>query len=407
MTGVTGQGTTFNLPNFVGELFAISPTDTPFLSLIGDLAGGASTNATLFQWQGYDLRDASDTRQALEGANAPTAEERVAANVNNVVEIHHEAIEISYTKLAAVGQFNSTGSNHPGSVGIDGTNPVQDPYTFQVSAALKQIARDVEQSFVSGTFNNPSTNATARRTRGIIEATATNVSTQGTLIGTATIATTGVVTLAAHGLSNGDAVALTALTGGAVAAYRVYSLYYVKAVTTNTFELAVKVGGATITLATSGGAAVTEATPLTEGLVLDLLQDVWTAGGISEQETAGVMVGGTMKRGLTELFITRKNYRELSRNQAGVSVLSIETDFGNLSVVLSRYMPTGVIQVVSLEECSPVFLNIPGKGFLFEEPLATTGSATRSQIYGEVGLKYGNERRHGKLLNVSAPAPLV
>ena len=31
MAIVNGQGTTFNLPNFVGELFAITPTETPFL----------------------------------------------------------------------------------------------------------------------------------------------------------------------------------------------------------------------------------------------------------------------------------------------------------------------------------------------------------------------------------------
>jgi hypothetical protein len=42
----------------------------------------------------------------------------------------------------------------------------------------------------------------------------------------------------------------------------------------------------------------------------------------------------------------------------------------------------------------PVFLNVPGKGTLFSEPLAKTGAADREQIYGEVGLKYGNERAH-------------
>jgi hypothetical protein len=120
MPGITGQGTTFNLPNYVGELFAESPQDTPFLSAIGGLTGGEQANHTLFQWQGYDLRDAADDRQRVEGANAPTAEARARFNVTNVVEIHQEAIELSYTKLAATGQYNSTGSAHPGSVGISG-----------------------------------------------------------------------------------------------------------------------------------------------------------------------------------------------------------------------------------------------------------------------------------------------
>jgi len=45
MAGITGQGTTYNLPNYVGELFAVSPEDTPFLSSIGGLTGGVSAGA--------------------------------------------------------------------------------------------------------------------------------------------------------------------------------------------------------------------------------------------------------------------------------------------------------------------------------------------------------------------------
>lgn len=175
MTGITGQGTTFNLPNYVGELFSVTPADTPLLSAIGGLTGGRPADATLFEWQSYDLRDADATRQRTEGANAPTAEARVRTNITNVVEIHQEAIEISYTKLAATGQMNSTGSSHPGSVGLSGSNPVLDEEAWQVEQALKQIARDVEVSFISGTFNNPATNASARRTRGLLQALTTNV----------------------------------------------------------------------------------------------------------------------------------------------------------------------------------------------------------------------------------------
>lgn len=174
MSGITGQGTTFTLPNYVGELFAVSREDTPFLSAIGGLTGGRAADATLFQWSTYDLRDPEDDRQALEGAAAPTAEERVRGNVYNVVEIHHESVDVSYTKLAATGQFNSTGSSHAGSVAVNGANAVLDEMDWQVAQALKQIARDVNKSFLTGTFNNPSTNGTARRTRGLLAAITTN-----------------------------------------------------------------------------------------------------------------------------------------------------------------------------------------------------------------------------------------
>lgn len=327
MAGITGQGTTFNLPNYVGELFSQSPQDTPFLSSIGGLSGGEAVTSTLFQWQGYDLRDAADDRQRLEGAAAPTAEARVRFNVSNVVEIHQEAIEISYTKLAATGQFNSTGSTHPGSVGIAGMNPVMDEYEWQIRQALIQIARDVEKTFITGTFANPATNATARKTRGLLAAITTNV------------------------------------------------------------------------IAVDAGAGAPG--PLTKELVLDLLQMVWENGGIQQSGTAAIMCNGFQKRQLTEIFVTDANYQEQTRNIGGVSVTTIITDFGELNVMLNRYMPADQVAVVSLEQCAPKFLLVPGKGFLFVEPLATTGSAKKAQIYGEIGLKYGNEMAHGKITNLT------
>jgi len=322
MPGITGQGTTFNLPNFVGELFSITPADTPFLSAIGGLTGGRPADSTLFQWQSYDLRDADAARQRLEGANAPTAEERVRANITNVVEIHQEAIEISYTKLGATGQYNSTGSSHPGSVGISGSNPVIDEEAWQTEQALKQIARDVNLSFLTGVFANPATNASARKTRGLLEAIVTNV---------------------------------------------------------------VDAGNA----------------PLTEDMVLDLVQLIWTAGGLSESETATLICGGSQKRKLTEIFVTGKGYIEQSRTVGGVAVSTILTDFGTLNIMLERAMPVDEIAVASLDECAPRFLPIPGKGFLFVEELARVGAAIRKQIYGEIGLEYGLEQHHGKITNLN------
>lgn len=407
MAGITGQGTTFNLPNYVGELFAATPTDTPFLSSIGGLTGGERVTSALFQWQGYDLRDAAANRQRLEGANAPTAEARVRFNATNVVEIHQEAVETSYTKLAATGQFHSTGSNHPGAVGIAGSNPVMDEQAWQVQRALEQIARDVERTFIVGAFQNPSDNATPRKTRGIMAATTSNVSNQTpAAIGTATIeADNERFSITSHGLAAGDPVTLTAITGGAVDVVFPDTLYYVLTVpTADTFTIGTRPGGSTITFATDGGADVHEPVALTKVMILDLLQLVWENGGIQVSETAAVMAGGALKRSLTKLFITDSNYQEQTRTVGGVHVQTIETDFGILNVMLNRYMPTSALQVVSLDECAPTFLEVPGKGFLFQEQLAKVGAAEREQIYGEIGLKYGNEKSHGKLLGVKAAA---
>jgi hypothetical protein len=323
LPGIVAQANTFNTPNYVGELFSITPQDTPFLSAIGGLSGGLETNATFFTWQGFDLRAPDSGRQRVEGAPAPAAENRVRFNFRNVCEIHQESLDISYTRQAATGQFAATGSTHPNGAGIAGPNPVADELGFQTDATLTQMAMDIETSFINGTFAEPATNAQPRKTRGLLQAITTNVITNA------------------------------------------------------------------------------NATPLSETMVLDLMQMVWTNGGIQTSETATIMCNAWQRRQLTDIFITKKNYREETRNVGGVSVTTIETDFGRLGVMLNRYMPANAISVVSLEQCAPVFLRVPGKGFLFVEPLSKTGANDAFQIYGEIGLRYGNERAHGKITGLT------
>ncbi|MEU7366631.1 polysaccharide deacetylase family protein [Streptomyces hygroscopicus] len=51
MSGITGMATTFDLPNYAGELFALTAADTPLLSAIGGLTGGGMTSGVEFEWQ--------------------------------------------------------------------------------------------------------------------------------------------------------------------------------------------------------------------------------------------------------------------------------------------------------------------------------------------------------------------
>ena len=87
MATVSGLGTTYNLPNYTGELFSVAPSDTPFLSLIGGLGNGKRTTSTEFEWQTEDLESTSVNNSKTEGATAPTASEVSRTNVSNVVEI--------------------------------------------------------------------------------------------------------------------------------------------------------------------------------------------------------------------------------------------------------------------------------------------------------------------------------
>lgn len=391
MAGITGMGTTFDLPNYAGELFALTPADTPFLSAIGGLTGGGMTSGVEFEWQTYDLRDPSQ-RTRVEGATAPTAEERVRANVRNVAQIHQEKVSVSYTKQATMGMLTT-----PGAApfrGVDGSNPVNNELDWQVAQALKSIALDVNWSFINGVYANPTTNATARKTRGLLAAIVTNriakgVTTTGATSATDTITSTG------HGLVDGDKIVFTnTSTATNIVAGRIY---YVDAIDANTFKVATSSGGTALTLGTATGIAYTNPweTALTTDHVSDLLQLAYDNGGISEQETATLIVNSAQRRAVTKAFASAYGqFTETSRTVGGVAVDTIITDFGTLNVMMDRHAPQDTITVASLEQCRPVFLNVPGKGVMFEEPLAKTGASDEVQLYGEIGLEYGNEKAH-------------
>jgi hypothetical protein len=394
---ITGMGTTFNLPNYVGTLFALTPSDTPFLSAIGGLTGGGMTDATEMEWQTYDLRDPGQN-VALEGADAPTGEGRVRAPIRNVLQVHQHQVTVSYTKQAATGMV-TTPSSAPYH-GVPGANPVTNEMDWQTQQALKETGLDINWSFLNGLYQLPTDNTTPRKTRGMMQAVSTNAIAKGTAVTGATSATD-TITSAGHGLSNGDTVVFTN-TGVAtnIVAGRVY---YVVSSATDTFKVATSSGGSALTLGTATGLAFTETsdTAVSVDDVNSLAQMIYDNGGLSEQETATFVVNSRQKLALTAAYASK--YRQAdplspgARNLGGVAVDTIVTDFGTFGIMLDRHMPQDSILLASLEQCMPVFLNVPGKGTLFSEPLAKTGAADREQIYGEVGLKYGNEKAHGKI----------
>ncbi|HEY1176075.1 MAG TPA: DUF5309 family protein, partial [Phytomonospora sp.] len=337
MAGITGMGTTFNLPNYHGELFSLTPSNTPFLSAIGGLTGGGQTSAVEFEWQTSDLRDPSQ-RVKVEGAAAPTAEQRVRANVRNVAQIHQEKVSVSYTKQAANGQI-TTPSSAPYR-GVDGANPVSNELDWQVVEALKSIALDVNYSFINGVYANPTTNATPRKTRGILAAVTTNRIAKGTSV-TGLSSATDTITETATALADGDEIVFTA-TGDAtnIVAGRVY---YVVSKTTNAFKVATSPGGTALTLGTStSNINYTKpwATALTPVHVGDIMQMAFDNGGISEQETATLVVNSRQKRALSTAYAEAYGkFQETSRTVGGVNVDTITTDFGTLNVMLDRHMP--------------------------------------------------------------------
>lgn len=389
MAGISGLGTTYNLPNYTGELIGLTPSETPLLSAIGGLTGGRQTTSTEFEWEFYDLRTASQNVR-VEGATAPTAEGRVRSNVTNVTQIHQEKVSVSYTKLGAGGM--KAGTNN------DLSNPIGNELDWQVAQMLKQIARDVEYSFISGSYVKPGNNSSARQTRGLLSAISTNVDYAGTqaAVTGVTSGSADTFTLSGHPFVDGDQVILTTITS--TTGISTDTVYYVRDKTSTTWKLAATSGGAAIDLTTDGSAVVQKVSAVDVDDIESLLQSVYDNGGISEQETATLIVNSKQKRAISKAYANAYGkFQEMSRTVGGVNVTTLETNFGTLNVMLDRFVPQHKLIVASLEQLAPVFLEVPSKGHFFAEPLAKTGASDDVQLYGEVGLAYGNEKSHGVL----------
>ena len=388
MSGITGLGTTYNLPNYTGILYGLTPQETPFLSAIGGLSGGRQTTSPAFEWETFDLRACSQP-EVVGGATAPTAQQRVRGNVANVVQIHQEKVSISYSKLAATGAKAGINNDQP--------NPVGNELDCQVEQMLKRMARDVEYSFIGGVYQSPSDNSTARKTRGIISAISTNaMDVKGAALPTVTAtASTDKIASTGHGLVNGDSVVFTALTGGAGLVVGVP--YFVINKGTNDFEVSLVKGGTKVGITSDASAATAyKLTAMTTTHVNEAIQRVYDNGGMDGTTT--LLVNSNQKMALTSVFASAYGkFVETSRTVAGVSVDQLQTDFGILNVMLSRFVPKHQVLIAQLGQCAPVFLEVPGKGHFFAEPLAKTGSSDDVQLYGEVGLAYGNEKAHGLL----------
>lgn len=77
MANVTGQGTTFNLPNYSGELFTADAENTPFLSMIGGLTGGGL--------QTSNKEFATDSLYEYPAASQPAISEQASGTAPNAV----------------------------------------------------------------------------------------------------------------------------------------------------------------------------------------------------------------------------------------------------------------------------------------------------------------------------------
>lgn len=299
--------------NYVGELFLIGANQTPFLNMIGGVEGIRSKQYPSFLFpiaQPWALADASQpeiTEDASRTGQQPVTVTR--GQDYNTVQIFQEAVEVSYAKQSTFGEFSG--------IQITAGQPVKDELTFQKSARLLQISKDVDYSMLNGVYQLASAGTVAAKTKGVITAMSTN---------------------------SIDAESAT-------------------------FEKA---------------------------MLDELLQEMAEHGAVFDNMVL-----------LCNAYNKRKITAEIagplppSRNVGGMNIQQIETDFCMLGVVWAPNVPTSTIAVVDVAYCYPVFCPVPNKGLLFYEDKEKDGASIGGQIYGQIGIDYGPEEYHGKIINTA------
>jgi hypothetical protein len=163
MPNIAGQGTTFNLPNYAGDLFTADAINTPLLTAIGGMTGGVQTNDFEFATDSQYSMPTAAQPAITEAASltAPTATGFVRTQNTNVTQIYQEKVSISYEKLSNGGRMSGLNT-------VGQTNNAPSEKDFQIARTLEKIARDIEYTIINGVYQKATASDVANKTRGLI-----------------------------------------------------------------------------------------------------------------------------------------------------------------------------------------------------------------------------------------------
>ena len=166
-----GIATSFATPNFDGALYLHGRDGAPLLSLLQKKR--SYTNAVKFTLgQEYKLAEPK-AHQISEIASLTAPEPTFNAPRKagfNVTQIFQKTYGISDAKRSNMGTMA------PGHILVAGMQPTpRNELTFQTDIAMRELARDIEWTFINGRFNEATDDDEANQTRGLNEAITTNV----------------------------------------------------------------------------------------------------------------------------------------------------------------------------------------------------------------------------------------
>ncbi len=159
--------TSFGVLNYSGMLFNKGNTRTPLSAIIGSRAK-VTNHVEFVTGQEYTSGGGSQPNiSETASLTAPDASIVTRSQNTNVTQIFMESVGISYAKMSNMGTLSGL------NVSDQSANPISE-LDFQVAAKMQKVNRDIEYTFINGTYNKATTDSEVNKTRGLVPAITTN-----------------------------------------------------------------------------------------------------------------------------------------------------------------------------------------------------------------------------------------
>ena len=135
-------------------------------------------------------------------------------------------------------------------------------------------------------------------------------------------------------------------------------------------------------------------TSVSEDQLNTALRNIWKQ---SSGHVDLIVVGGLQKRAINQIVTPSRRYEATAETVKNL-VSVYESDFGVCRIVMSRWVPKGMI--LFLDSSRIEVLPLAGRSFHFR-PLASTGDRESGQVLGEYTLELRNENAHGYISGLS------
>jgi Family of unknown function (DUF5309) len=164
-----------------------------------------------------------------------------------------------------------------------------------------------------------------------------------------------------------------------------------------------------ITNVAAHGALVGSGTLGTLGtLTMDILnntfQTLWS-NKVNAGNRLTLVTNAVGKRQISEIYRAQfqAGYNQASRNVAGINILSIESDFGNIDILLTHTIPQDQIYVLNMDVMEMVAHPVKNGEFMFETELKPHGVAGEGMgLYSEMGVDHGPGSCHARIYGVGS-----